>query len=502
MPISDFASGTNRMKKILALTGASAAGVIVLVAGAPFAQNAVKSVWDGVYSEAQAQRGQAAYGAHCEGCHGAQLTGQGEVKPLAGPEFLSNWNGLTMGDLFEHTRTTMPMDSPKSLSGETYADVLAYVLKFNGFPAGPAELAHRGEALATIRIDAFKPTASLTGARFLASASAEPAAPALADQSASLPDPYVADAGFLKMPPGRTMGSSSAVATDSRGHIWVAERCGANDCAGSSLGPVMEFDAQGNFIKAFGRGMLLFPHGMFIDRQDHIWLTDGHSQPSQSGQPGKGAQVFEFDASGKVLRTLGKPGVAVEGPDTFAEPNAVIVAPNGNIFVADGHTPGKGAARIVKLAPDGKFIKQWGGHGAAPGQMDVPHTIAMDSRGRLFVGDRWNNRIQVFDQDGRLLAIWAQFGRPSGVYIDRADTIYVTDSESRNPVGYGHHPGWKRGIRVGSARTGAVTAFIPDTDPNPDKGSTSGAEGIWADGRGVIYGAQVEQKAVVRYVRK
>ena len=464
------------------------AGGVALIAGDLWAQEASKSVWDGVYTAAQADRGQAAYAQNCANCHGAQLAGTGEAKPLAGPEFLSNWNGLTMGDLFDRTRTTMPMDRPGALSRETYADALAYVLKFNGFPAGAAELDRRSEVLAGIRIDAYKPAATATGAGVLAAAR-------VADPPNSQPNPYVADTNFFKLPAGRTMGSSSGVATDSRGHIWIGERCGANSCAGSSLDPIVEFDAKGNFIKAFGGGMLLFPHGLFVDAHDHIWVTDGRTEP------GKGAQVFEFDNTGKLLRTLGKAGVSAEGPDTFAEPNAVVVAPNGTIFVADGHTPGKGPARIVKFDASGKFIKQWGTRGGAPGQLEVPHSITLDSRGRLFVGDRWNNRISIFDQDGKLLDIWTQFGRPSGVYIDRNDVIYVADSESREPEGYGHHPGWKRGIRVGSARTGEVTAYIPDTAPNPDKESTSGPEGIWADGHGVIYGAQVLQKAVVRYTR-
>ena len=473
-----------RLTRFAAVVLTATTAVLALTLG----QAGARTVWSGVYTKAQADRGAEAYASHCQGCHGGNLEGQGEAKPLTGAGFLSNWDGLSVGELFDRIRTTMPQDAPKSLPREAYADILAYMLKFNGFPAGTSELPAKTESLADIRIDAFSHSAALgpTSAR---------AESPTADPNAG-PNPYVADPSFLKMPAGRSMGSTSAVATDSRGHIWVAERCGANDCAGSKLDPIMEFDAEGTFIKAFGRGMLLFPHGLYIDRQDHIWITDAHSAP------GKGADVLEFDAKGKLLRTLGKPGVSAEGPDTFFEPCAVVLAPDGTIFVADGHTPGKGAARIVKLSPGGRFIKQWGGHGDAPGQMDVPHTIAMDSRGRLFVGDRWNNRIQVFDQDGKLLEVWPQFGRPSGIYIDRADTIYVTDSESRNPVGYGHHPGWKRGIRIGSARTGNVAAFIPDTDPNPDKGATSGAEGIWVDGRGVIYGAQVEQKAVVRYVRK
>ena len=118
----------------------------------------------------------------------------------------------------------------------------------------------------------------------------------------SQPNPYVADTVFFKMPPGRKMGSSSAVAVDSKGHVWVAERCGSNDCAGSALDPIMEFDAHGNFIKAFGAGKLLFPHGFFIDTQDHIWVTDGHVGSSI------GNDVLEFDSSGKLLRNAGHAG--------------------------------------------------------------------------------------------------------------------------------------------------------------------------------------------------
>jgi streptogramin lyase len=312
----------------------------------------------------------------------------------------------------------------------------------------------------------------------------------------SQPNPYRRVDHFFKMPPGRTMGSTSAVALDHRGHIWVAERCGANSCEGSSIDPIMEFDARGNFLKAFGGGMMLFPHGMFIDSADHIWLTDGHVGG------GKGDDVLEFDSNGKLLRTLGKPGVSGNGPDTFHEPSAVLVAPNGDIFVADGHEPGTGNARVVKLDKNGKFIKQWGGHGSAAGQFEMPHTLAMDSRGRLFVGDRGNNRIQIFDQDGKLLAIWTQFGRPSGAYIDAHDVLYVTDSESRDAQGYGHHPGWKRGIRIGSVKDGVVTAFIPDPEPDAEHKDTSAGEGITADGNGAVYGAEVGPRDVVKYEKK
>jgi len=240
--------------------------------------------------------------------------------------------------------------------------------------------------------------------------------------------------------------------------------------------------------------MLLFAHGFTIDRHDHLWITDGHVEN------GKGDDVLEFDQSGKLLRTLGKPGVSGDAPGLFHEPNAVLVAPNGDIFVSEGHTVGKGNARVDKFDANGKFLMQWGSHGSGPGQFEMAHCLAMDSAGRLYVGDRDNNRIQIFTQDGKFLGQMTQFGRPSGIAIDRHDILYVTDSESRPADGYGHHPGWKRGIRVGSLKDGVVTAFIPDTGTDPNS-STSGGEGIFADSSGAIYSAQVGQKAIVKYVK-
>jgi sugar lactone lactonase YvrE len=309
------------------------------------------------------------------------------------------------------------------------------------------------------------------------------------------PNPYRSEYGFLKLPPGRVMGSTSAVGVDSKGHIWVAERCGANNCANSSIDPIMEFDENGNFIKAFAGGLTVFPHGFHIDAQDNIWLTDARAVP------GKGATVMKFSPDGKLLMTLGKPGVQGKGTDVFTEPNAVIVAKNGDIFVADGHEADRGVARILKFNRNGTFLMQWGQPGKGQGDLEVPHALAMDSRGMLYVGDRWNNRVQVYTQKGKLLNSWTQFGRPSGLFIDRNDILYSADSESRNPVGYGYNPGWQRGIRIGSVKDGKVTAFIPDPDPAPDAGATSGAEGLWVDKAGIIYGAQVKERTVVRHIR-
>jgi sugar lactone lactonase YvrE len=319
----------------------------------------------------------------------------------------------------------------------------------------------------------------------------------------SLPDPYIGSP-FGKLPEARNWGSTAGIDIDRDGKsIWVAERCGAFAppsqmkpgvpfaCDGSSLDPILKFDESGKLVKSFGAGLILFPHGLSVDPEGNIWVTDG------LGKDGKGHQVFKFSPDGKVLMRLGKPGVAGSGPDEFNAPSAALVAPNGDIFVADGHG-GNTNARIVKFDKTGKFIKTWGRKGSAPGEMDGPHTLAMDSRGRLFLGDRGNNRIQIFDQDGNFIDQWPQFSRPSGVYIDRNDVIYVADSESGSVNKA--HGNWKRGIRIGSAKDGTVTAFIPDPDENAT--TTSAAEGVAADARGNIYGAEVGPKRVMKYVRK
>ncbi len=317
------------------------------------------------------------------------------------------------------------------------------------------------------------------------------------------PNPYRAIEHWAKMPAGRTWGSTSGVGIDPDGtSVWVAERCGVFAppslmkpgipfaCDGSKLPPILKFDASGKLVKAFGEGLLLFPHGLYVDRAGNVWVTDG------LGKDGKGHQVFKFSPEGKVLMTLGKPGVAGSGRDEFNAPSAVLVAPNGDIFVADGHGRNTNA-RIVKFSKDGKFIKTWGRKGSSPGEFDIPHALAMDSRGRLFVADRQNNRIQIFDQDGNYLDQWFQFSRPSGIFIDGNDTIYVADSELELVAK--NHDGWKRGIRVGRVSDGVVTALIPD--PVEKTTGTSAAEGVAADSNGNIYGAEVGPKRLMKYVR-
>ena len=168
-----------------------------------------------------------------------------------------------------------------------------------------------------------------------------------------------------------------------------------------------------------------------------------------------------------------------------------MVAPNGDIYVADGHG-GETNDRIVKFSKDGKFITAWGKHGKGPGEFDTPHGIALDSPGRVYVADRANSRIQIFEPDGKFIAEWKQFGRPSDVAIDKNDMIYVADSQSTAS----DNPGFKQGIRIGSVKDGKVTAFIPAVV------ETGAPEGVGVDDAGNVYAGWTAKMAVRRYVKQ
>jgi sugar lactone lactonase YvrE len=297
------------------------------------------------------------------------------------------------------------------------------------------------------------------------------------------PNPYRLEEGWAKQPMGRGHGSTIGLNVDRDGKsMWIYDRCGGNTCENSKIAPLNKYDASGKVVASIGAGLIDRPHGLFVDQDDNIWVTDGGGK--------KGHTVTKLSQDGKVLMTLGQPGVAGDGPNQFNAPSDVVVAPNGDIFVADGHGE-KTNARIVRLSKDGKFIKAWGKEGKGPGEFDVPHGIALDSAGRVFVADRANNRIQIFDQDGKFLAEWKQFGRPSGIWIGKDDTIYVADSQSSDKL----NPGFKQGIRVGSAKDGKVTAFIEE---KKDLGSL---EGVGADDAGNVYAGYTGAMNLKRFVK-
>lgn len=324
------------------------------------------------------------------------------------------------------------------------------------------------------------------------------------------PNPYRTIEGWAKMPDGRTWGATSAVDIDKDGRsIWVAERCGANSCLGSDLPIVLEFDESGELVTSFGAGLMIFPHGIHVDRDGNIWVTDGQdNKPRRArGAPADaplppppaqviGHQVFKFSPDGKLLMTLGIAGGGT-GADGFFQPNDVVTAANGDIYVAEGH--GGDNARIVVFDRTGKYLREFGKKGTGPGEFDQPHGLAFDAKGRLFVADRSNNRIQILDTDGRFIEEWRQFSRPSGIFIDARDMIYVADSESGSVGSARSRTDWKRGIRIGSVKDGKVVAFIPD--PNEKATNTSAAEGVAVDAAGNIYGAEVGPRALKKYVR-
>ena len=289
-------------------------------------------------------------------------------------------------------------------------------------------------------------------------------------------------------------GSTAGIERGPKGEIWAIDRCGANTCDGSDKGAVVLLDMKtGKAIRSIGAGLFVFPHGLHVDRAGNIWVTDG----SVSKDGSKGLQVIKLSPQGEVLLRLGTAGKRGNDGAHFQSPSDVITARNGDIFVSDGHAPIAGIVppdldmRVMKFAKDGTFIKQWGGKaGKGREQFNNPHALGLDARGRLFVADRANNRTLIFDQDGKFIADWRQFGRPSGFYIS-GDRLYAIDADSSEA----NHPGgWRKGVWIGSIREGRAEAFVPD--------DTAG-EGVVIAPDGNMYGAvNVAPRGITRYQKK
>jgi len=323
----------------------------------------------------------------------------------------------------------------------------------------------------------------------------------------NLPNPYETIRNWGNLPAGRTWGGVTAVQVDPDGKsLWVAERCGGASCAGSNVPVVLKFDESGKLVKSFGAGLFVFPHGLHVDRDGNVWVTDARgANPEELAKfpasKEQGHQVIKFSPDGRILMRLGTAGRAGNPPGFLNAPTDVITAPNGDIFVSEGHNsnldaPPDTVGRISKFSKDGKFIKSWGKLGSAQGEFRTPHALVFDSRGRLFVADRGNSRIQIFDPEGKFLDIWEQFSRNSGLAMDRNDVLYAIDSES-SPT---NHPGWKEGIRIGSARDGKVMYYIPGHPGDTPEGVAG--EGVAVDAAGNVYAGEVTLRGLTKYVRR
>ena len=224
---------------------------------------------------------------------------------------------------------------------------------------------------------------------------------------------YVAVADSLPLPAGTTMGPPASVAFDAKGHMWVLTR---------GPQPLFEFDANGAFLRAFGESLRFTrTHGLRFDRDGSIWVTDVGSHI-----------VVKLNQQGEVQLTLGVRGEAgawdeAAGSRRLNQPNDVAFGRGGEIFVVQGHTPGaSGDARVLKFDRSGRFIKSWGGKGKEPGKFEVAHGIAIDAKGLLWVADRENQRIQIFDADGAFVREIKYAGLPCALDIG-SQYIYMVN---------------------------------------------------------------------------
>ena len=310
-----------------------------------------------------------------------------------------------------------------------------------------------------------------------------------------------------ELPAGRKWGTSAGMDVDPKdGNIWTYERCGAGaaggagggpvDCETNAVDPVFKFDRNsGKVLANFGKNVMVTPHGISVDSQGNVWVADF----SGNKQGTKGHQVHKFSPKGDKFLSLGTAGKPGNADGQFNQPNSVVVGPDGSIYVADGHDAQgmttnqaieeglkRGAtSRISKFTADGKFIKSWGKIGVRHGEFRTPHALRFDSRGRLWVADRGNHRIEIFDQEGKYLESRYMFGRVSGFFI-RGNQVYAIDSES-GPL---NHPNWRDGVRVGPLDEDRIVGYIPPFDREDRVYQGTAGEGIAVDADGNVYAAE------------
>ncbi|MDP1932675.1 MAG: hypothetical protein Q8L60_14570 [Gammaproteobacteria bacterium] len=349
------------------------------------------------------------------------------------------------------------------------------------------------------------PTPTAAAAPTPMAAPAMPAGNVISGEGMPNPNPNVTQ-NWGELPAGRTWGSSAGIDIDPiDGHVWAYERCGAGNfgagapvtCDTNLVDPIFKFDRNtGAVLANFGAGVMVTPHGIHVDNEGNVWIADFATNADET----KGQQVHKFSPTGELLLSLGTPGKVGNDSAHFNQPNDVIVGPDGSIYVSDGHSgqgmttnqamaEGRAAgltARIMKFAPDGTFIKQWGEIGVRHGEFRTPHAMEFDSRGRLWVADRGNHRLEIFDQDGNYLESRYMFSRISGIFITDDDMLYAIDSES-SPT---NHVGWRNGVRIGHIDHDHVTGFIPPFEREDRVYQGTAGEGVAVDADGNVYAAE------------
>jgi sugar lactone lactonase YvrE len=271
---------------------------------------------------------------------------------------------------------------------------------------------------------------------------------------------------WAKLPAGWTWGVIPAVACDSQDRVFVYSR---------SDHPLVVFDREGSFLASWGEGILRHAHGIYIDADDNAYCTDCNTHC-----------VRKFDPNGDLVMTIGTPGEPAARPgDPFNKPTDLAVASNGDLFVSDGY----GNRRVHRFSPDGKLRMSWGEEGKGPGQFALPHAIAVDRQDRVWVCDRENDRIQVFDLDGRFLTQWTDFTMPAGIHLDPEDDVaYV--AELRHRVSIVTLDGAPI-ARWGGAEGEAPGEFL------------GGPHGVWTDSRGDLYIAEaLTEGRLQKFVRR
>ena len=322
-----------------------------------------------------------------------------------------------------------------------------------------------------------------------------------------LPNPApVVTQNWGQLPAGRNWGSTAGIDIDPNdGHIWAYERCGAGtfgggtpiNCDTNPVDPIFKFDRNtGEVLANFGGGIMMTPHGIHAAEDGSVWVTDFATNADGT----KGQQVHKFSPEGDLLMSLGTAGSAGSGPNQFNQPNDVIVGPDGSIYVSDGHNgqgmtsnqameEGRAAgntARIIKFSPEGRRIKEWGSIGVRHGEFRTPHAMEFDSQGRLWVADRGNHRLEIFDQDGNYLESRYMYGRISGLFITDDDMVYAIDSES-SPTS---HVGWRNGVRIGPLNEDRIVGFIQPFERDDRVYQGTAGEGIAVDADGNVFAAE------------